>query len=108
MKIEITDFNVQLVDWQYKYKKSKKNNRTYKTKVRLKKPYLAVHHGIKAYGDCQLGGVYIDNNGNKWVCVIKMNLDGYECQLKMAQLQPYSYYILPTSISLLQTSAGEG
>lgn len=107
MKIEITDFNVRLVDWEYKHKRSKKNNRVYKTKVRLKKPYLAVHHGIKAYGDCVIGGIYIDNNGNKWVCVTKMDLMGYECQLKMAKLQTYTYYILPTSISLLQTQVGE-
>jgi hypothetical protein len=107
MKIEITDFNVRLVDWEYKYKRSKKNNRVYKTKVRLKKPYLAVNHGIKVYYPCILGATYLDNNGNKWICVTKMNLTGYECQLKMAMIQPYSYYILPTSISLLQTQCGE-
>lgn len=106
MKIEIIGFCCSVISTEYKYRKSKKNGRIYRREVPLKKPYLAVVHDIKAYGDCILGAAYQDNNGNMWVCVRKYNFTEPIGELKMAQLKKYKTYVLPTQITPISIPVG--
>lgn len=107
MRIKIIGFRASVISTEYKYKKSKKNKRTYRRKVPLKRPYLSVSHDIEVYGECVLGATYVDDNNNMWVCVRKHNFTEPIGEMRMAQLKKYKTYTLPTSVSVLSTSAGE-
>ncbi len=88
-----------------RYVKAKKI-RKYKT-VPLKQPYLRGDIQLKVYDDFLLRGVYVDENGKKYMCMAKYNISEPFSLLRCVTTNLGKTFSAPKTLTLTMIQAGE-
>jgi len=84
-----------------------RNGKTIKRKVKLKEPeaHFNVSMKLEIEADLMLNGIYIDNEGTKWVCTSISNFSETKSKLTSASMyiSKDSFYI-PNKLQLVSIS----
>ena len=89
-----------------RYVKPKKI-RKYKT-VRIKEPYLFGNIELKVDAEFVVGGVYVDENGKKYMCCSKTNFSEPISMLRIVATNLGKTFSAPKSLMLIMMQVGEG
>lgn len=88
-----------------RYVKPKKI-RKYKT-VSLKEPYLSGDIQLKVDADFILGGVYVDDNGKKYMCTQKMSIPTPISTLRIVTMNLGKTFSAPKMLTHIMTPMSE-
>jgi len=70
-------------------------------RVKIKEPFLVGNIELGVDMDLFLGGIYVDENGQKYLCVRKSHIDKAYSWLRILQTNLGSFFSIPQSLTLL-------
>lgn len=83
-----------------------KKIRKFKT-VTIKAPYLSGDIHLKVDSDFVIGGVYVDDNGKKYMCCSKTNIQNIQSTLRIVSTNLGKTFNVPKSLNLIMMQVGE-
>lgn len=107
MKVTIDFMYVYLVAFTTKKAKRRNTGEEYEKKVRVKVPYNVIDCTINCNEELILGGVYMSDTGDKWVCIGVDRVNPVSSKLRNAGATCQKFYA-PTDLFYLCQPVGVG